>query len=390
MLPSSVILRQASLAAYSMKPGELVGLAQQSTSVKEVFRYLLAEQLTTLHSDYECKTDGPVRVDMLLSHLETAREPLKIAPSIRARTARSHSGKRSKKDQTEFVSHATLDYALRNLTRAQLEEKGVEVPPTHASGNPLMSVTVVRDPVYVSGRYIKLSREISQTPWILAGKKKTESSVQEEVEKGLLHLFESDEGVFHSAGREDNDVRMLGTGRPFVLQVIDPKTIPSAIAVSSVILEAGCGVIIEGLELHTQRGDGNRCMQMLKDGEMSKRKCYRAVVWVQNPVNSQNELDIAVDKVFPDLEKGFDVLQKTPVRVAHRRTMMLRTKHVHSLKLFLKSPHWIVMDIETGAGMYIKEFVHGDRGRTEPSISSMFGCAADILQLDVMGLTISD
>ena len=30
-----------------------------------------------------------------------------------------------------------------------------------------------------------------------------------------------------------------------------------------------------------------------------------------------------------------------------------------------------------------QEFVHGDRGRTTPSVASLLGCDADILQLDV-------
>lgn len=34
-------------------------------------------------------------------------------------------------------------------------------------------------------------------------------------------------------------------------------------------------------------------------------------------------------------------------------------------------------------GTYIKEFVHGDLGRTVPSIGSLLNCRADILQLDV-------
>ena len=35
------------------------------------------------------------------------------------------------------------------------------------------------------------------------------------------------------------------------------------------------------------------------------------------------------------------------------------------------------------AGTYIKEFVHGDLGRTVPSIGSLLESEADILQLDV-------
>ena len=35
------------------------------------------------------------------------------------------------------------------------------------------------------------------------------------------------------------------------------------------------------------------------------------------------------------------------------------------------------------AGTYIKEFVHGDFGRTRPSVGELLGCKADIMQLDV-------
>ena len=34
----------------------------------------------------------------------------------------------------------------------------------------------------------------------------------------------------------------------------------------------------------------------------------------------------------------------------------------------------------------VKEFVHGDLGRTIPSIGSQLGCKADILQLDCEGI----
>jgi hypothetical protein len=37
-------------------------------------------------------------------------------------------------------------------------------------------------------------------------------------------------------------------------------------------------------------------------------------------------------------------------------------------------------------GAYVKEFVHGDMGRTRPSISQWFDSPAEILQLDVTWL----
>lgn len=42
------------------------------------------------------------------------------------------------------------------------------------------------------------------------------------------------------------------------------------------------------------------------------------------------------------------------------------------------------LDIKTQAGTYIKEFVHGDFGRTQPSLGQLLGgVCVDILALDV-------
>ena len=51
--------------------------------------------------------------------------------------------------------------------------------------------------------------------------------------------------------------------------------------------------------------------------------------------------------------------------------------------------HFIILDLETQAGTYVKEFVHGDLGRTNPNIGTILGCDADILQLDVLSVDIN-
>lgn len=46
----------------------------------------------------------------------------------------------------------------------------------------------------------------------------------------------------------------------------------------------------------------------------------------------------------------------------------------------------IVLDIATQAGTYVKELIHGDFGRTSPSISSIIGQEIDIIALDVTAI----
>ena len=45
--------------------------------------------------------------------------------------------------------------------------------------------------------------------------------------------------------------------------------------------------------------------------------------------------------------------------------------------------HHFRIGLETEAGTYIKEFVHGDLGRTQPNLKEILGKEVDILKLDV-------
>lgn len=102
----------------------------------------------------------------------------------------------------------------------------------------LTKCTVSGPTIFVAGRYRKLSRELSQSPWILGGKRVMEESVQEIIAREIAPYFSVDpvkqvEQInFMSSGREDIDVRCLGKGRPFVLELVDSKRslLPSNIA----------------------------------------------------------------------------------------------------------------------------------------------------------------
>ncbi len=62
---------------------------------------------------------------------------------------------------------------------------------------------------------------------------------------------------------------------------------------------------------------------------------------------------------------------------------MIRDKVVYKVKAEFINAHYMILHVLSSAGTYIKEFVHGDLGRTQPSIGSLLDSEADILQLDV-------
>ncbi len=68
----------------------------------------------------------------------------------------------------------------------------------------------------------------------------------------------------------------------------------------------------------------------------------------------------------------------------HRRPLAVRPRRVHSIyEAELVDDHHFNIKLESEAGTYIKEFVHGDLGRTQPNLKEILGKEVDILKLDV-------
>lgn len=180
---------------------------------------------------------------------------------------------------------------------------------------------VIRDNIYYKGSYLKYSREIGQSPWEINGIKVCFSSVQEEINKSLIHLFKCDSVTMHASGREDRDVRMLGTGRPLLLEVVnprvenlpEPKTVEEAVNTSTDLIE-----------LKISDYSDKKYLDEIKKYEDSKRKNYICVVWSKNTITEDS---ISTLQKVKDLE----IIQKTPLRVAHRRTLKDRKKVIYRI-----------------------------------------------------------
>lgn len=97
--------------------------------------------------------------------------------------------------------------------------------PGSIPNNPLRldRITIQGPTIFVAGRYRKLSRNLCQSPWILQGKKVMEECVSELIIEQVAPFFGvPDKSIlFSSSGREDVDVRCLGEGRPFSLEIPD-------------------------------------------------------------------------------------------------------------------------------------------------------------------------
>lgn len=64
---------------------------------------------------------------------------------------------------------------------------------------------------------------------------------------------------------------------------------------------------------------------------------------------------------------------------------------IHSIKCEVVAghPQWFALVVEAQAGTYIKEFCHGDFGRTVPNVGALLGnCEVHIAELDVVHISL--
>ena len=113
-------------------------------------------------------------------------------------------------------------------------------------------------------------------------------------------------------------------------------------------------------------------------------KRYRALI------SSTSSLDEEKVKYNISLLAKSPIEQRTPVRVAHRRADKVRRKWVHEASVEVLSDGKAVIELLTDGGLYIKELLHGDGGRTEPSLSSLMEIPIEVETLDVMGVLFED
>ncbi len=240
-------------------------------------------------------------------------------------------------------------------------------------------------PVYLYGKYIKRVRNISQTRWLCskcggAGceecdfkGKKYYTSVEELIAEPLIETFKAENAILHGAGREDVDARMLGSGRPFVIEIINPKVRSISLKeLERLVNERSAPkVIVRDLSFSDEKK-----VRFIKGAAFKKR--YRAKIRFEREVR-EDELRQAVERL-----SYATILQKTPSRVLHRRSDLLRKKRTHELKILLHKNSVAVLEVEADAGLYIKELVSGDEGRTTPSLSELLGLKAWVEKLDVV------
>jgi tRNA pseudouridine synthase 10 len=246
-------------------------------------------------------------------------------------------------------------------------------------------VTLDIAPVFIAGRYNKYSREIPQTIWpcrVCHGKgcdhchgagKMYPTSVQEIIGDIALEMADGQEHFFHGMGREDIDACMLGEGRPFVLEISQPKH---------------RYVDLDELERRANQTDmaAFNSLKFVQREAVERYKAaasdkvYHVHVKAEGKVNKEELVKVALS--FKDV----NIDQRTPRRVEHRRADLVRKRKIHWCEADWISDDSFDLELETDSGTYVKEFVSGDDGRSVPSFSERLGIPCKVETLDVLAI----
>ncbi|MCL5949727.1 MAG: tRNA pseudouridine(54/55) synthase Pus10, partial [Candidatus Bathyarchaeota archaeon] len=211
------------------------------------------------------------------------------------------------------------------------------------------------NPLFVAGRYRKLVRTIPQSKWFCSkcrgrgckecggtGKLYPES-VEELASKPLLLATQGEDAFLHASGREDIDARMLGTGRPFVIEVSKPKK--RFVDLEQIEAQVNAGAVgkveVLGLSFTTKE-----VVRRLKKGENAQKE-YRLLAEFENEPSDQ-DLRTIEEKL-----SGICIKQQTPLRVLHRRADLIREKYIYQVKVKKVSLKRALMEIRCQGGLYV-------------------------------------
>jgi len=237
--------------------------------------------------------------------------------------------------------------------------------------------------LYVFGHYLKFSRKHCQSRWHCSscngrgcpdckGSGMNYPSVEDELGKVLSRAFSASSCTLHASGREDVDVRALGTGRPFVMELFNPmrrhadfSALESEFAGNESVRAVGMRVVRKEF------------MDAVCNSHFEKE--YSALVRADRPLTS-------ADAKKAESLSGKPILQQTPVRVMHRRADLVRKRQILSITAAKEQGGKLRLRIRAEAGTYIKELISSDGGRTKPSVSELLSCRAECEELDVVAI----
>lgn len=268
---------------------------------------------------------------------------------------------------------------LEKILRKKFERKNPELTILVDMVNGRIRIQI--QSLFVYGEYKKLARGIPQAKWICSkckGKgcvyckgegKLYKISIQEIIEKPFLKETKAKKSALHVEGREDIDARCLDW-RPFIIEIKNP--LKRKINLRKIQREINKSKKVKVRKLKFTSKD---LVRNIKSRRVDKT--YSVLVTFKKPVEEEKLKDLK-------LIENQAILQQTPLRVLHRRADKIRKRIVKKITWKVLGRKKVEFKITAQSGLYIKELITGDEGRTKPNISEILGNEAKKIVLDVI------
>ena len=240
--------------------------------------------------------------------------------------------------------------------------------------------------IFLYGRYRKLARGIPQTRWPCRACRGREGgcescngtgqqyphSIQSLVCEPMVEFMGASSDAFHGMGREDIDVRCLGEGRPFVAELKSPLRRTVDYDKLAKVINKGAK---DQIEIHGLRASNKAEVSRIKETKAEKSYTIRFTC----------DHTLTDEEVITKIQSlsGKTLEQQTPQRVAHRRADLVRSRKVISIEDILVEGNEVQFDVRCESGTYVKELVHSDEGRTNPSVAGLLETDCEVIRLDV-------
>jgi tRNA pseudouridine synthase 10 len=280
-----------------------------------------------------------------------------------------------------------LGKTLQNVFQKEVDFEKPDIVIIYDMMKDLLTLQV--NPVFIYGRYRKLKRGIPQSRWDCSecnGKgceacggtgRKYPDSISEYIGIPIMQALGGTRFKFHAAGREDIDVLMLGSGRPFVVEISEPHIRSLELPELETQINQQAEEKVEALNL--EFSERSRA-QKLKEKASESAKEYMALIEMQETVADQTLR--AAEANLTNCE----INQRTPSRVLHRRSDFVRRKRIHKIRLTRKNSKLLEGYFKVQGGTYVKELISGDEGRTVPSLTELLGTACKCVELNVVAV----
>ncbi|XP_043506819.1 tRNA pseudouridine synthase Pus10 [Frieseomelitta varia] len=398
-IPVCVNLRERFLCIHcatqlNLSEDALLDLKIRLQNVKDIWKWMVTPKIgQAIEKQMDSTTPSPFLIEIILTYKFNKKECEVLLSSKETNNIES---KRKKRSYDNRFSRKSMEALMAKLTDNEFFEYFKYVSFEKFATVDVENIICSHSSIFIGGRYNKLSRELSQTPWFINGEKKMQTSVQDILCTPIIEVTKAQSIKFLSSGREDVDVRNIYNGRPFAIELINPQMTKITEELLSDLVEkinqSSWQVQITSSLKVLSRHD----LKRLKEGENVKTKFYRALCICRNASRDM----LSLEKL--NNLKRVKIVQKTPVRVLHRRPLSPRERLIYEMKarwvelqelkklnITDNTSTFFVLDIKTQAGTYIKEFVHGDFGRTKPSLCDILNVETDIVALDVTGINLN-